>query len=291
MVSLVSVVIPLYNAQSYIAAALDSILNQTYSDLEVVVVDDGSTDDGAAIARDYDERVRLIKQTNQGAAAARNNGIKHAKGKWIAFLDADDTWEPYKLEEQVKGLSGNKWSYCDSTFVGGINSGKRDSELNNKPSGEVFDKLVKTNFIGTSGVLIEKVVLDEVGGFDSELRSIQDWDLWLRVAAKYPISYLKRPGFNYRVHASSTSRGARKTLPNHLKVIERSVKLSTNLINHAQILKEAKANSYTTCSYIAEEEKDFKFALHCAAEAWRLQKLKKERLVRLAKAAVKYAMS
>lgn len=288
---LVSVVIPVYNAAEHLKETLESIFSQTFTNLEVVAVDDGSADDSVAILRSYGDRVVLVEQENQGPAAARNQGVKHARGEWIAFLDADDLWVPGKLEAQLASMNGCEWSYTDSIFMGGANDQKRDSELNDKPSGDVFEALICGNFIGTSSLMIKRAVFLEFDGFDQQLRSIQDWDLWMRIASRYPVAYLGEPMVKYRVHSSSTSRSTRKTLPNHLRVINKVFSLDGVGASKMHLKPLAKANSLSICSQIAEEEGDYAFAFQCAIRAFGEQPANAGRAIRAIKSAIKLVLS
>lgn len=268
---LVSVVVPVYNAADHLRETLSSIYNQTYKSIEIIAVDDGSSDDSIDIARSFDGRVILVQQPNSGPAAARNRGVAEAKGEWIAFLDADDLWVPEKLEKQLHAMSNREWSYTDSRFMGGVNDGKQDSDLNEKPSGNVIEKLICGNFISTSSVLLRRNIFNEVGGFDENLRSIEDWDLWIRIASRYPISYVPDPLLKYRVHSISASRSTRKTLPNHLKVIDKAFSSEGVAAHLGHLKRSAKAKSLSICSQIAEEEKDYSFAFRCAVGAFAQQ--------------------
>lgn len=287
---LVSVVIPVYNAADHLKETLSSILNQTYRNFEIIAVDDGSSDSSIDIIQSFDGVV-LIQQTNSGPAAARNKGVQAAKGEWIAFLDADDLWEPDKLEKQLQTMNGCEWIYSDIFFMGGVNDSRRDSSFSDKPSGNVFDKLICSNFIGTSTVLIRHRVINEVGGFDETLRTIQDWDLWIRIARKYSIAYISEPLVNYRIHSVSASRSSRKTLPNHLRVIEKTFSSGGISEDMMHLKRTAKASSLSICSQIAEEEKDFSFAFQCALRAFIHQPLNKQCTVRMLKTAIKLPLN
>lgn len=287
---LVSVVIPVYNAAAHLRETLDSILAQTYKNIEIVAVDDGSSDDSVAILQSYGDRVVIVQQPNSGPAAARNRGVAEAKGEWIAFLDADDLWQPDKLEKQLLGMGDCNWAYTDSIFMGGINDGKRDSELSSKLSGNVLDELVCCNFIGTSSVMIRRDVFLNIGGFDQSLRSIQDWDLWMRIASKHPITYINEPLVRYRVHSTSTSRSTRKTLPNHLKVIDKIFSPEGVAAHKSHLKPVAKAKSMGICSQIAEEEGDYTFALKCALGAYLQQPTSQGYAIAALKSAVKFVL-
>lgn len=264
---LVSVVIPVYNAERYIEDTLASVWAQTYPHIEVVVVDDGSKDRSLAILEKYADRIVLVRQKNGGAAAARNAGVQAACGKWIAFLDSDDIWHPEKVARQLASCGNRKWSYTDTLFMGGINDGKRDSDLNTKHAGMVLKELITNNFIGTSGVMIQRKCFLDAGGFDGSLRSIEDWDLWIRLASKYEIAYVDEPLVQYRIHPASQSRSSRKTLPDHIRVIEKCLSPNGPAAQYRHLMPVAKSKSYGICSQIAEEEGDFAYAMHCALQS------------------------
>ena len=189
---MISVIIPLYNKKDSIATALDSVLAQTYQDFEVVVVDDGSTDDGAAIVERYtDERIRLVRQENAGVSAARNRGIAEARGEYVAFLDADDEWMPEFLEEIV--TLQREFPECRAqatSYVQCQNGEKRGIVLNRLPfKGEHG---ILTNYfevaahshppVWTSAVCIERALLQEIGGFPQGIKSGEDLLTWARIA-------------------------------------------------------------------------------------------------------------
>lgn len=285
---LVSVVIPVYNAGDRIGETLECVFNQDYPNLEIVVVDDGSTDGSLEYLRQFTNRIKLVQQPNSGAAAARNAGVKQAQGRWIAFLDADDIWETGKISAQVaEAGNGARWIYTDTLFVGGVNDGKRDSDLNHKIDGDILEQIACSNFIGTSSVFVERDVFLAAGGFDENLRSVHDWDLWVRVASICKIKYLNQPLVRYTIHASSTSRSTRKTLPNHLRVIRKSFGSGGAAERVAHLQPAAMANSYSICSQISEEEGDYSFAISCAFQALRQQPLMFQRYNRLTRLLVK----
>jgi glycosyltransferase involved in cell wall biosynthesis len=205
---LVSVVIPTYNYSQYIVDAVEAALAQTYSNLEVIVVDDGSTDDTQEKLRPYFGRIKYVFQRNQGAAAARNTGIQHASGEWIAFLDADDLWHPQKTEVQLRSIEGMNdvdfvaATVCDE-FLDKLPEGASVQRLN------VVDFLVNT-LVGSPSVLVRRRCINEVGCFDASLRDAEDRDMWLRIAARFKVVKVDSPCWIYRPHPDSTSRHARR---------------------------------------------------------------------------------
>lgn len=214
---LVSVIIPAYNAERLIDRTLTSVLNQTYRHLEVWVVDDGSCDRTPDIVRqfaDHDPRVNLLQQANGGVAAARNFGIQHAQGEFIAPIDADDLWYPENLAKQVNcAISGGtnvgvvySWSvYIDEADA--LLDGVRAFTI----AGDVFLTLLCHNFIGNaSASLIRRGCLESVGGYDPEFRAqsaqgCEDWDLYLRLAERYAFSVVPEFLVGYRKSQTQTS--------------------------------------------------------------------------------------
>lgn len=183
---LVSIIIPAYNAERYIARAIKSALNQTWRDIEVIVVDDGSTDRTAEIVRSFkDPRVRYIYQQNQNVGSARNHGIKESKGKYITFLDADDEYLPEKVEKQVEFLEQNpKYQvvYCDTIQFYSDNPDKLFIKKGEHPSGDIFEALLHSSVINPNTVMMAKELLVKVGMFDERPNFPEDWELWLRIA-------------------------------------------------------------------------------------------------------------
>jgi len=283
----VSVIIPSYNSQTHITECIRSVLLQTYQNIEIIVVDDGSTDMTSDVLAGFDEKISIIKQKNQGAAAARNRGAAEAKGSWLAFLDSDDVWAPEKIEKQLLHIKSCRWSYTDMQFVGGVNDGLRDSKFTVKYEGNVQRELLLGNFISTSTMIINKQTFFAAGGFDESIRSVQDWELWTRVALNNPIAYLNEPMALYRVHPSSTSRNTRKTLPSHLMVIDIIFKRMATDSEMTKLKSRAKAKSCGICSYISEEEGDMAFAFKCAFQACIYEPFSRRRWTRLIKALLK----
>ena len=193
--ALVSVIIPLYNRQATIQRAVDSVLNQSYSNIEVLVVDDGSTDQSIEMLEKYhnDNRVRIFCQKfNQGANAARNRGIREAKGDYIAFHDSDDEWLPDKLEKQIKRMEYGDFqvSFCafKRQYPKTIQIIPDISEY--LSSDKIKERLKKANIVGTPTLVIHREVVHEIGIFDEEMPRLQDYELAIRIAKKYDICFV-----------------------------------------------------------------------------------------------------
>jgi len=281
-IPLISVVIPAYNAESYIQSTLDSVFNQTYQNIEVIVVDDGSNDSTQSILNAYPHNVVVIKTENKGVSHARNIGIEKAKGEWIAFVDSDDLWLPSKLEKQLSSLGSCEWSHCDSLYIGENQSGDvKRSDYSHIPRGNVFEELIVENFITTSSVLIKKSLLNQYGKFDETLTCLEDWKLWIDISHENPIAYCDKSLLEYRVYSGSTSRKARSVMPIHIELIDQIFKALPSSTHYKKLKNKAKIKSLTICSYIAEEAQDYRFSLYCSYKAWTEAPLSKTTLRRL----------
>lgn len=184
----VSVIIPAFNAAGCVRRAVDSVLGQSFQDVELLVVDDGSTDATRAILAEYGNRVRLLARENGGPAAARNHGLHHARGEYVAFLDADDYWIAEKLERQVELLDTQPAVGFCSTATQVVNSaGRPAGDWPCRPdAGPLPDILFQHGTVisgSTSGVLARRHLIEAIGGFDPVLRGFEDPDLWIRLAA------------------------------------------------------------------------------------------------------------
>jgi glycosyltransferase involved in cell wall biosynthesis len=223
----VSIIIPAYNASEYIQETISSVLNQSFQDFEVIVVDDGSTDGTVEMVEKFHDHIQLIRRSNGGAAKARNAGIEAARGEWIAFIDADDIWMPDKLELQLEQASSEfQMVYTDRSNIGTLDGlPKIQSLIQPLYEGDIFlDLLLKGNFITTSSVLIRTGVCNELGGFSEEKNfTAEDWDLWLRVAARYKIGACKKPLVQYRLHAKGVSRNPLRMNRARVLVISRAL--------------------------------------------------------------------
>lgn len=236
-VPLVSVVIPSYNSARYIAEAIDSVLRQDYPALEILVIDDGSTDNTTEVVSTYGDKVRLLTQTNQGSAAARNHGIRHANGKYIAFLDADDAWWSHKIRYQVDALtqSGHKMAYSrfirwyeddyghfthpETEFLAEPNPNVSDDKI---ITGSPYAELLLDCIVWTSTVIVEKAELERIGLFDEYFRKGQDYDLWIRLSRKISMLGLEQPTALYRIHPTSITTSV-KTINYEYLILSRAI--------------------------------------------------------------------
>ncbi len=213
---LVTVVMPSYNAKRFIGAAIESVIAQSYKNLEIILVDDGSTDGTTAVVEQYcrkDSRIQLLRQQNEGVASARNRGIQSGRGEYIAPIDSDDIWHPSKIEAQVLALSqaGESVGLVYS-WISLIDEKGRVVGLSRRSfEGNVFVDLLYSNFVGTaSSPMIPRRVFDEVGGYDvthrqKEAQGSEDWDLYLKIAQRHDFRLIPQALVGYRIHPNAMS--------------------------------------------------------------------------------------
>jgi len=236
----VSVVIPTFNRAHLIQDALESVFAQTYKDYEVVVVDDGSTDNTREVLKPYLHRIRYVWQENQGVAAARNRGIFLAKGAYITFLDSDDKWVPEKLKRQVDYLE----THPSVSLVYGqmiSYSVNRPDEKKMLPQRIVrsFKELIKeSDQIPTSTVMVRKRCLEAVGGFNPSFYITEDYELWLRVSRRFQIDYLEGVVAEYRVHSSNVTLDVEKVARGYLQVFEKILSLYGHELDDLKLVKD-----------------------------------------------------
>ena len=253
----VSIVIPLYNKGPYIPRALNSVLAQTFQDFEVIVVDDGSTDDGAAGVREFNEpRIRLIQQENQGVSAARNRGVEAARAELVAFLDADDEWllkhlESIKrLSKRYPGAGAYTTAYMFCKKDGKIRKPKYKA-IPPKPWEGILPRYFKSNALGdhpvcSSSVVIPKRIFDAIGNFRTGMWYGEDEEMWGRIALKYPIIFSWDTGAIY--HQDATNRACKRDTPPPKTPF---VAMAQKLIRSCSISGEMQADLK---EYIAKEE-------------------------------------
>lgn len=225
---IVSVVVPTYNAAAYIGMAIDSVLAQSFKDVEVIVVDDGSVDDTAAVMSRYGPPIRYLRQENSGVAAARNRGIKESSGRYVAFLDADDTWLPDKLQRQVAALAQD--NRCRASYTAHVVCTETLEPItvwrSVRRASSIEDLLLAGNIIGSiCTVMCERSLFSVVGGFDPKLSQCADWEMWVRLATVTEFLYLDEPLVTYRQHASNMSRDARLLERDSVRVLEKGFAL------------------------------------------------------------------
>ncbi|OYR50333.1 glycosyltransferase family 2 protein [Halorubrum sp. Ea8] len=221
---MISIVLPVYNQPSLLREALMSVQKQSLEDIEVVVVDDGSEAEISHIIDGFGKWARHIRhETNKGAAAARNTGIEHANGEFIAFLDADDVWEPTKLEKQLNVFE-NADDNVGLVYTGFVQYEIDGTEWERHPEakGNIYiDELEHDRVHPTSTVMVRRDVFDEVGGFDTNLPSRQDYDLWIRITEHYEVDYVDEILVDKREQPDSISKDFESRIEGDLAVFEK----------------------------------------------------------------------
>lgn len=194
MTPTVSVIIPTYNRRAWLQKALLSVLSQTYDDFEIVVIDDGSTDETSDLFENAPPKVRYFYQENQGVASARNLGIHHSRGTWLAFLDSDDCWLPQKLKVQMKFHRNHEDFKISQTEEIWIRNGVEVNPMkkHKKPSGWIFEPSLSLCLVSPSSVLVSREVFNQVGFFDETFPVCEDYELWLRVSLFFPIGLVEK---------------------------------------------------------------------------------------------------
>jgi len=229
---LLSVVIPSYNRADYIGETIESVLQQTYSNIEVVVIDDGSTDNTAQVVEPFAPRVRYIRQENAERGASRNHGLRLAKGEYIAFLDSDDLWLPDKAERGIHFLRdrpGVGMLCTDAIEIDGEGNERRLLHARGY-SGKVTGKLLQNNFVIMPTHLARTSVVREIGGFREErkLSGSEDWEMWVRLSLVAEIAYIPQVTAKYRVHTANTMSSA--------EGMQRSMGRAAQLFNESEHL-------------------------------------------------------
>jgi glycosyltransferase involved in cell wall biosynthesis len=253
--SLVSVIIPVFNGEKTIKETIESVLNQTLDDLELIVIDDGSQDSTLnVISTIQDPRLKVFSYPNAGVSVSRNRGLEQAQGEYVSFIDADDLWTRDKLESQVKALQTNPkaavaYSWTDWIDESGqlVGRGSRLTE-----EGKVFEKLLLNDFVGSgSNALIRKKVLEEVGKFDQSVAPSEDWDMWLRLANYYEFVAVSSPQVLYRVLLSSASFNVWKMEAASLRVIEKAFAIAPQSLQYLK--RQCLGNRYKYLTFKALE--------------------------------------
>lgn len=206
----ITVIIPTYNREKWLSFAIDSVLQQTYSDYELIIVDDGSNDATQNILDQYSSSIRVITlASNLGVSAARNIGIKNSDSRWVAFLDSDDRWLDQKLEKQIQTIKDNpdyKIHFTDEIW---IRNGQRVNPMkkHKKLDGWIFQPSLSLCLMAPSTILIQRDVFENTGLFDEDLPVCEDYDLWLKITARFPVCLLdEKLMIRYGGHEDQLSR-------------------------------------------------------------------------------------
>jgi glycosyltransferase involved in cell wall biosynthesis len=233
----VSVVIPTKNRPHYVSLAIQSVLSQTFQDLEIIVVD-ASTKSTKDVTREFDDdRIHYIRQADLGVSVSRNTGIKHARGQFIAFLDDDDLWMPLKLQKQLELMNKDCNTgvvYCAVRIINkdGKTIGFRSPSL----KGNIFPEILEKNYVGgCSRILVRKSCLDKVDMFDENLMACEDFDLWIRLAKHCRFDYVNEPLVSYRIHKERMSEDTSRLLKSIELLYKKHSKELTNLPEYKKI--------------------------------------------------------
>jgi len=255
----VSVIIPVFNGVTFVTRAIESVLHQTVVDLELIVVDDGSTDETASLVQAIkDPRLRYLHQQNQGPSVARNNGIRVATGEWIAFLDSDDYWLPTKLAAQLdraRQMPDAGLIYCGASYLDP--AGNLIDDMPALVEGHVLPELLLNNCVsgGTSSAALRRDLLDAIGPFDESMSCCEDWDLWLRAANATPyakvderlVCVINRPG--------SLNKRARDVRDVSVRMLESAFR--TYAAKHANLRRRALWNVYRSAGNTYLDNKEY----------------------------------
>ena len=258
----VSVIIPAFNAAPLLGKTLESVLCQSFSDWEIIVVDDGSTDATADVAKGYisnhGHKIRLIRKENNGPASARNTGIESAAGAYIAFLDADDLWLPAKLQRQVDLFDAQPPEvglvYCRAGRFDGDGLWKMPPEYRPQPvQGWAYEALLRVNMIPTLTVMARRSCFDRVGLFDesASVFSSEDFDMWLRICSLYRVCFFDQCLALYREHAGGINKNQERAYLAHNSVLEKHLAMAVAAGDRKKLhlLKAALARSRYELGY------------------------------------------
>ncbi|MDC1162240.1 glycosyltransferase [Tenacibaculum sp.] len=246
---IISVIIPTYNRAYLLKETIDSVLNQTFNDFELIIVDDGSTDDTEQLILSYDEDITYIKIVNSGQSRATNIGINASKAEYIALLDSDDLWDRSFLETSYETLLGNasygfcfcNYSYFDKNKV----ISEKYLEVNRQVSGDLFPYVLEGQFICIGSFLIKKEYLIVVGLYDEEIPVANDWDLWLRISHKYNGIYIDESLFKLRQHNNRISKNGFLMAKCNIKILKSlKTEFSEEHNKYRNLLTKIEAKNY-----------------------------------------------
>jgi glycosyltransferase involved in cell wall biosynthesis len=268
---LVSVIIPCYNHAHFVGEAIQSVLNQDYRRYEIILVDDGSTDNTREVAAQFGFKVRYIYQPNQGLSAARNSGLRAARGELIGFLDADDLYEPDYLSTLVAVLEANPQAdavHCACRFVDHNNQPLLQIAGRIVPPDKLYPTLLKGNFMTPICMLVHRRCYQKMDGFDTSLSSCEDWDMWLRISREFNVISTDHVLARYRVYPLSMSTVAERMLLNRLAVLSKNIGKDCSEISFLTDDElEALSRSYLTGSVEYLQIGDNEHAYQCLHKA------------------------
>ncbi|MBW4651842.1 MAG: glycosyltransferase family 2 protein [Kaiparowitsia implicata GSE-PSE-MK54-09C] len=270
MSPIVSVIIPSYNAMAYLPDTLASVLNQTFQDFEVLIINDGSTDHITDwMSTITDPRVRCISQENRGLSEARNTGIQHAAGELLAFLDADDLWDVSKLEKQVQYFrqypeAGVVYTWSQLVDEAGTPTGRLFAS---SAEGNIWEALLLDSDVISNGssAMVRKACFDAVGVFDASLTSAEDLDMWLRITPQFPFKVIKEPLTLYRQAPGSMSKNRERMVRNLCVVIDRA--FESALPEKLYLRDQVYAGIYLNLAWLKLDESNYPDAIQHGRQA------------------------
>lgn len=264
-----SVIIPVYNAEVYVGEAIESALRQKNCQFEIIVVNDGSTDRSLEVIKQFGSYVKIVNKENGGVAAARNSGFYNSSCNFLAFLDADDIWLPDKLYMQsLKINEGFKIVYTNRYNIGQIGDlPELQSEVMAMSEGDLWENLLLGNMITASSSVIESKLFGEHRGFNGDLWSCEDWDLWLRCAENTLIGYCPEPLVKYRIHSGGLSKNYQLMSSTRMEVIYPALRSdrASNLTKKQK--RKILARTWATSGWDAAKSKDLVYALKLFSKA------------------------
>jgi len=232
----VSIIIPAYNKAALTVKTVESVLGQTYKNIEVIVVDDGSTDNTRQCLIYHFDRIRYLYKENGGACSARNEGIRSSSGEYIGFLDCDDIYLPAKVERCVRYLEEHPdygFVHTAAYFINDDGDAvSKYSHPQSRHTGRIYKRLLNRNFICNSTVIVRRDCFVKVGGFDESVFTPADWDMWLRLSEKYPLGYVNQPLTRYRVSGSYIFNNLDLAEKEELQIINKAFRRSPGIKKH-----------------------------------------------------------
>ncbi len=283
---LVSVIVPVYNRENLVGRTIDSILAQSYPDIEVIAVNDGSSDASLAVLQVYADcypgKIVLVDQLNAGQVRARNTGIQHSRGEYIAFLDSDDTWEPHKLAKQLPLFKGNVGLvYCGISEVDPEGRVLRTVPCEQGMNGNIYAKLLIKNRMTGGTVVVSRAALDTVGWFDETFQAAENWDLWIRIARSFAVEYVDEPLVNYLKHPGNMSCNSLKMSQASWIILQKHLPPSARKGELRQSFNHAYAHYYYNRAVESFGTGDYQHVRSAIFQCWRYRPFYRDSAFRL----------
>jgi glycosyltransferase involved in cell wall biosynthesis len=283
---LVSVIVPVYNRENLVGRTIESILAQTYPDIEVIAINDGSIDGSLEVLKIYADRypgkVVIVDQQNAGQVCARNIGIQHSHGEFIAFLDSDDTWDPQKLAKQLPLFTRDVGLvYC------GIHEVDPDGKVLNTVgceqglNGNIYQQLLVKNRMTGGTVVVSRIALESAGWFDESFQAAENWDLWIRIARKFAVEYVDEPLLNYLKHPGNMSCNSQKMSRAAWDILQKHLPPSSRNGKLRRVYDHAYANYYYNQAVVNFSNGDYPQARIAFLLCWRYRLLYRDSMVRM----------